>query len=342
MSPRPLPSCALLALLASCSSLGHTSDPAPHVRGPLATRQQHPLGLTLMAFRPRRPVTQDAGELGAGVTASLSSIEEIQRFPPYNPNDSVVMDAETIRTVFRGRYGVSESVDVEVELPFLYASGGVLDKFIEDFHEFFNLPDGGRDENVDDDYRVDVISGSDELYALEGNRLGVQDIPIFVTWQLQEETEGAPAFALRAGLELPTGSESRGFGNGALDVGAGVLGEKSFGRWTVVGGMDVVFPGQSDRMEASPGNSYETLFAFELGGEYRWNDRVSLVAGTKWTSPMIASVELEEIDREIFDLGVGALWDVGDHSRFALSFHEDLVAATGSDFTVHLGYTWNY
>ncbi len=300
------------------------------------------MGLTLMAFRPRRPVTQAAGQTGAGVQVSWSSIEEIQRFPPYSPNNSVVMDAETIRTTFKGRHGVSESVDVEIEIPFLYASGGILDKFIEEFHELFSLPDGGRDENAENDFRVDVISGSDELYALEGSTLGVQDIPIFVTWQLQEESDGAPAFALRGGLELPTGSESRGFGNGALVVGAGVLGEKSFGRWTVVGGMDVVLPGQSDRMDASSGNSYETMFAFELGGEYRWNDGVSLVAGTKWTSPMITSVDLEEIDREIFDLGIGALWDVGQASRFAFSLHEDLVAATGSDFTVQFAYIWNY
>lgn len=300
------------------------------------------MGLTIMAFRPRRPVTQPAGEFAAGVQVAWSSIEEVQSFPPNSPGNSVVMDAETVRTTFRGRRGVSESVDVEIEVPFLYASGGVLDKFIEEFHQLFNLPDGGRDEVPDDQFRVDVISGSDELYALEGNQLGVQDIPIFLTWQLQEESDGAPAIAVRGGLELPTGSQSRGFGNGALDVGAGVLGEKSFGRWTVLGGFDVVVPGVSDRMEASPGNSLETMYGVELTGEYRWNDRLSVVAGTKWTSPMMSSVELEEIDREIFDLGVGGLWDVGEASRFSVSVHEDLVAATGADFTLQVGYTWNY
>jgi len=49
---------------------------------------------------------------------------------------------------------------------------------------------------------------------------------------------------------------------------------------------------------------------------------------------MVRSIALEEIDREILDLGIGVAWDSGPRSRVSLSIHEDLVAATGSDLTL--------
>jgi hypothetical protein len=334
---------ALLVLLGatSCTGLHHASDPAPVVRGPLSARQQHPMALTLMAFRPRRPVTQAEGTTGVGTQLSWSSIEEIQRNPPYAPDEFVSMDTETVRLALRARHGVTEDLDLEVELPVLLSGSGALDRFIEEFHDLFGLPAGGRHINPDDQHQVRVESGGELLYELDEG-LGLQDIPVLLTWAVRREDEGGPGVALRAGLELPTGSQSRGLGNGALDIGAGVLAERSLGRWTIIGGADIVVPGQSDLMEATSEHRYETMYAAELTGEYRWNDGLSLVATTKWTSQMLGSMPLEEIHREVFDLGLGAIWDLDDRSRLALSLHEDLVAATGSDFTVQVGYTVGY
>ncbi len=336
--------CGLLTALsgAACSSLAPTQDPARVVRGPLTTRQQHPLGLTLMAFRPRRPVTQESGTSAHGVQLSWSSIEEIQHNPPSSPNTVVAFDGETARATLRTRYGVADKVDVEVEVPFLWAGGGGVDAFIEDFHDFFFLPKGGRDKTDDDLFEMNLASDGDPLYSLEGNTVQIQDIPIFLTYQLLAEEEGTPALAARVGLELPIGSEDRGFGNGALDYGAGLIAEKSFGRWTVSGGFDVVQPGQSDKFDRSEKHELLTQVALELGGELRWNDHWSLLVGAVWTSRMVDSIELEEINREIFDLGIGASIDTGARSRLAFSIHEDLVAATGSDVTAQLGWTWGY
>lgn len=295
-----------------------------------------------MAFRPRRAVTQEEGTSAHGVQLSWSSIEEIQRNPPMSPNAIVAFDGELARAAVRTRYGVAQGLDVEFEVPFLWAGGGGVDSFIEDFHEAFFLPKGGRDKTEDDQFEVNLVADGDQLYTLEGNRVRIQDIPVFLTYQLMEETGSRPAVAARIGLELPVGSQERGFGNGALDYGAGILAEKSWGRWSVTGGVDVVHPGESDRFAGSADHELLTQVAFELGGEFRWNDHWSVVAGTVWTSRMMDSIELEEINREIFDLGVGAAIDTGDRSRLTFTLHEDIVAATGTDITAQLGWTWGY
>lgn len=330
-----------LLLLGSCAALEHSAAPAASVRGPLATRQQHPMALTLMAFRPRRAVTQDEGTTGVGAQLAWSSIEEIQRNPVYAPDELVSMDTETVRLTLRARHGLTEDLDMEVELPLMHAGSGMLDRFVEEFHDLFGLPSGGRERNPDGQHDVRVESDGELLYSLDEG-FGLGDVPVFLTWSVREEDPDGPAVALRAGVELPTGSASRGYGNGAFDAGLGLIAERSLGRWTVLGAADAVVPGQSERLRSSEDHRYETMFALELTGEYRWNDGLSLVATTRWTSPMIEGVPLEEIDREVFDLGVGAIWDAGQGSRFSFSFHEDLVAATGSDLTLQLGYTFGY
>jgi hypothetical protein len=326
----------------SCASFLPASDPAQIVRGPLSTRQQHPLALTMMAFRPRRPVTQAKGELAGGMYLAWASIEEIQQFSPASPNESVVFDGETIRGTLRGRYGLGDKLDIELEVPFLWAGGGGIDSLVEDFHDLFFLPSGGRQFTEDDQFRMNVTSEGELLYSLEGNSIRLQDVPVFLTYQLTEEARGVPALAARVGLELPLGSQDRGYGNGALDYGVGVIGEKSNGRWTLSGGLDYVSAGDSDRLKESSDHHFEPQMALSLAGEFRWDDDWSLVAGLVWTSRMLRTIPLEEINREVFDLGVGFIADTGTNSRLAFSFHEDLVAATGTDLSFQLGWLWGY
>jgi hypothetical protein len=74
--------------------------------------------------------------------------------------------------------------------------------------------------------------------------------------------------------------------------------------------------------------------------ELRWNDRLSLLTQLLWTSPLTSDIDLEEISREIFDLGLGAAYDMKSGGRLFVSFHEDLVAATGPDFSLLIGASW--
>ena len=332
----------VLSVTPGCSGLRHSSSPAHVVRGPIPARQQHPISLTLFAFRPRRAVTQPKGELGVAGQLSWSSMEEVARNPSWAPGQEVALDGETTRAVLRARYGLAERTDVEVELPLLYATGGSMDGLIEAWHKIFSLPNGAREENENGRYEMQVVDGPDVLYELEGDRIGLQDIPIILTHNVREEDDAGPALAVRAAIELPTGSESDGFGNGALDYGVGGLLERSWGRWTLTSALEVLLPGDSDRLERAPGHSFNDMWAFELGGEYRWNDGLSLVAGVVWTTDFLDSIELAELDRDIVDLGLGVAWDASKESRMTLTLHEDVIALTGSDLTIQFGWLWGY
>ena len=321
----------VLVGLAGC----HAARPAPRVRGPLAARIQHPLGLTFLAHRPRAASVMARGESGIALETSYTSIFEVGD----QGGDVVVFDGETARGSVRLRHGLGAGFDLEIEGGVLYPTSGFLDGFLDDFHTNLLLPDGGRGDMEEDQYLVRVLKDGSTLYELEEDRVGWVDTSFALTRELQRETNDAPGIAARVAIELPTGSEDRGFGNGGVDWGGGVGLEKSVGRWTWTAGLDVTFPAQPDAF-ARAGVTIRDIFQGRGGVEYRWNDRTSLLLSLVATTPYTRDLDPEEIDREILDLGLGAAWDVGASGRLFVTFHEDLVAATGPDFSLRVGLTF--
>ena len=326
---------ALLALPAACSSLpGHADDPRGIVRGPIPSRTLEPVKLTYLAFRPRRAATLPEGETQLAVLSSYANIFERAD----QGGDSVQFDGEIWRTSFHLRRALGPSADVEVELPVVYATSGFLDLIIEDFHDFFGFANGGRSDHPPFEYEMVAENNGTEAYHLEGNQVGIGDIPIVMTFAIQEESATRPGLALRAGFELPTGSESDGFGNGEVDYGLGFLAERSFGRWTATGAIDWVDAQSSDSFEAAGVEAKDGLDA-QIGAEYRWNDSLSLLLGSVYTPAATDDINLEEIDGPMLSLDLGCSWDVGARSQLLFVFSEDLFTQSAPDFTVTAAWT---
>lgn len=286
-------------------------------------------------MKPRRAQVQAQGEARLEVSSTYSTIFEIK---DDFPAEALAFDGELWRNALNLRYGVAPGTDFEVEIPLLYTTSGFLDSFIDDWHQLFFLPDGNRSDGVDDQFDMSIIKDGRKLYELEEDRLGLGDVPLIFTHQFLEEKQAGYALAWRFGVELPTGSVDRGFGNGKLDFGSGVLAEKSFGRWTATGGLDYVVVGTPTRFRALD-DELSNLLDVQLGLECRWSDHLSLLGGLVWVSPVTRDLDGEEIDREILDLGLGFARDLPRDSQLSVSFHEDLVAATGPDFAVMLAWT---
>lgn len=328
---------AVALVAASCGACAllpeHSDDPARVVRGPFPSRTQEPIALTFLQFTPRSLATARPGKPELRATSAYSSLYE----NGFSNTASVVIDAELWRNAFSLRTGVTPNADVEIEVPVVYAANGFLDRFIESFHNFFLFPAGGRDDRPLNTYAVDVEQNGRQAYRLEDNRLGLGDIPIVFTQKLVEESESSPALGWRAGVELPTGSESRGFGNGRLDAGAGVLAERSWGRVSATGAIDWVKTARSKSFERAGIDAHDDL-DLQLGLEYRWNDDLSLLGGLVLTSPVTRDIALKEIDREILSVDFGFARDLGSGSRLYFTFEEDAIADSGPDFTVYVGW----
>lgn len=321
-------------LLSACLA----PSPAPVVRGPLPTLLPHPLAALTLGFRPRRAATQPAGTTGLLLAASYANLFSKGAAGPI----AVSVDGELAGLSLLVRHGLGARADLEVELPVHYATGGFLDPAIEGFHALFSLPNAERELSPEGDFHVRLEAAGDPIYRLEDERLELSDVPLVLTLGSGPPGTAPEARwrgALRLGVELPLGSQARGFGNGGVDLGAAALFERSRGRWTQHASLAAVRVAQPDAFEAA-GVRLEDYAELLVAHELRADDRTSWVLQLALRSPLVEDLDIEVVDDPILDLGLGLVRDLGPRARLFASFHEDLISHAGPDLAFQAGWSF--
>lgn len=134
--------------------------------------------------------------------------------------ESVNFDGETYRTTVFLNYGLTDRIELGIEVPYLSHDGGKLDSLIEDWHDFWNLPNGGRDGVARDQLDYFYRNKNDVLVNVQNSESGIGDVNLLLAYQLSsnESTE----WALRGGVELPTGDADKLTGSESTEVFLGV------------------------------------------------------------------------------------------------------------------------
>ena len=88
--------------------------------------------------------------------------------------ENIVLDGETYVATFGLRYGLAEHLQVGIDLPWVWQSKGFLDGFIENFHDFFGMPNADRNNmsNNNINYAYDSRDGDDFLLDHETSGIG--------------------------------------------------------------------------------------------------------------------------------------------------------------------------
>lgn len=342
LGPAAASACAaLLAAGCATSPVAATDDPSPATgavrRGPVPARSNGALSQTFLTLRPRAAATATPGAAELRVLSAYSSIFEVGD----GDAGSVSFDGELWRTSAMLRFGVASRTDLEIEVPVVYATSGFLDVFIETWHAVLGLPNSGRGSRPRFDYDMRVTAGSEEAYALEGDSVGLGDVPIVLTQRVLDADGCGPAVFLQAAIELPTGSEQDGFGNGEIDWALGLGLEMSVSDWTFGGGLGWTDRGRPTGFVAT-GLEVEDGFAAHVDAEWRWLPASSLLAGLRYENAVSQSLGLEELGGDVVELDLGVAIDGAGRSRWIVGFSEDLIAQSGPDFTALLGFETSF
>jgi hypothetical protein len=138
--------------------------------------------------------------------------------------ESLLFDGETTRIGLTWRRGVTERLDLGVELPWVLHQSGNLDSFIDRWHDIFGLPDGIRDERPHDRLLFRYDDGN-RLLTMQRNVEGLGDVRLLGGWRLDEGANGSSA--LRFSVKLPTGDSDSLLGSGSTDISLGLAGDRS-------------------------------------------------------------------------------------------------------------------
>ena len=303
--------------------------------GPITLREQNPIYLQSLGLTPTRATVLPEGSIETRLDWAYSSVFEQGQ----SATNRVTLDMEMMRLAAHVIYGLTSNFEVGIELPFYHSGGGFLDSFIQEFHKFFGLPNGGRETVPNNQYTYQFFSGGNLIYNVPSQSFMIGDITLRFKNHVVEETRARPALAWFVDIKLPTGSKSRGTGSGAPDFGVGVALEKNYKRIHGYLDAEYIVAGGNDSIDAF---MRQAMIAFAAAFEVSILDTWSAIIQLNGSSPLLAHTGMETWDGIPMNLIVGFRGEepglLGGNDLFwQAGFAEDVLSTGPSvDFTVFL------
>jgi hypothetical protein len=303
--------------------------PGCGLAGPLYSRNLAPVA-GLFGFPALREAgTLEQGQLSGALLATVANNYSVDTVA----SESVNFDGETQRLAGLFGVGLGGGWELEGELPWLRHDGGELDKYIENWHDLWGLPDGNRDEvprNLIDYSYLGPAAG----FSMNEDVQGFGDAQLALVHNIWSSDDAV--ISGRAGIKFASGDEDDLLGSGSEDyyfsvnfsghqksslplVWHGQLGYLRAGDAKILGGIQ-----QQDLWFASLGVEWATWQSLHLKLQLDSHDAV-------------ADSRLDQLGEVAVQLTAGASWLFSPGWEAEFSFSEDISVDTAPDFVLQLG-----
>lgn len=300
---------------------------APAAADPFPARDLNPLlaGFGLPAALPAR-LSGETWTLAADL--NWASVSLVQRAG----SEQLIVDAETREARVTIGRAWSSGFAAQLQIPYRYTGGGVLDSAIDSWHDFFGLPAGTRAFSPRDRVRIAYASGNSVAFDVQSSQAGLADISLDFGRSLVSSSSTAAAAWLS--VKLPSGDADRFTGSGATDVSLAIAAEHRLGAdWSVFGQAGVAWLGEGERLA-------------DRQRDFAW----SALAGVGWRAWRGLELKAQlDAHSAVFDeagldfLGEAFVLTVGGDYRFAsgwqfdLAVSEDIAVGSASDVVFVVG-----
>jgi Protein of unknown function (DUF3187) len=300
---------------------------------PFPTRDQSPLlaGFGLPTAMPAR--IPDGGRWSFAADLNWGSTSLLQAAP----DEALIVDAETRELRLTVQRSLGPRTALQVQVPWRYTGAGTLDGFIDDWHDFFGLPQGARNQLPEDALRIAYERDDTVLLDIDTSRSGLGDSTASFGYELAS-TDATAATAWLS-IKFPTGDAGDLTGSGATDASLVLAATHRLSeRWEAFGQAAVTWLGDG-----------------EILSEQQRSVVWSGMAGIAWRA--IGGLHLKaQIDTHtaVFDpsqldfLGDAVLLTVGGDYRFDsrwrldLGVSEDIAVEASPDVVLIIGVRRDY
>ncbi len=296
--------------------------------GPLMLRGQSPLQLPRLGLIP-----MGGQEVPGGGWLLHASTTWTNRWA-WKENKYLV-DGEIFRVSLSATYGLTDWMQVRLEIPFSIQTGGCMDAVIEGFHDLFDLTQAGRDQFPRNRYQILFWRKDGTVYKdhTSSARAGLEDIVLSARFLLTRGTRWIPQTTVLFHLKLPTGDPDHLFGSGSTDGGVALSLSKRI--WRIYTYLDLQYTRYSDdRLAGIPlrTDQFSGLIAFE----YPWTERLSVVA--QLLSSSGAARDFYQFSESTHEVTLGLKARFLRKSVFEFGLIENLFHYDNSpDFGLHFG-----
>jgi len=138
-------------------------------------------------------------------------------------NEEIIWDGETAVYNLRFRYGVSDRLELGMDVPYIDHSGGYLDSLIRNFHDLFGMPNDRQEEFDKNQIHYQLKENGSTTYEMKEREHGFGDLRFTAAIPLMgRTTKEQRHLALRPQIKLPTGDADHLLGSGGTDVSVGL------------------------------------------------------------------------------------------------------------------------
>ena len=133
-------------------------------------------------------------------------------------SEHILLDGETYRLALALRGGFRDRWEWFAEAPIVAHRTGVFDSFIENWHDFFGLPQNDRDRVPHDRLVLFYRDGAGTRVDIRENVFSFGDVSLGVGYASPKWGFSNDGLAIRASVKLPTGDEDSLAGSGGLSA----------------------------------------------------------------------------------------------------------------------------
>lgn len=285
------------------------------------------------------PAAERSIVLPKGTTEGMVTVDIANNFASSTAGrEEILLDGESYRTALVMRHGFSDRMEGGIDIPFIGHGGGVFDSFIEGWHDFFGMPDGGRKDEPRDRLLYSYSKNGSETYRMDRSEFGLGDIRLSGGVQLYDDGKPNPrAIALRGSLKLPTGNYRRLHGSGSTDVSLWFTGSDDYqlplGHLTLFGAAGGMVMTDGDVLQEQQKN----LVGFgSLGLGWAPAGWVALKTQLSGHTPFYGGSDLNELSGNALQLLVGGTLYFPGNVSLDIGVSEDIAVDTSPDVALHL------
>ncbi len=314
-------------------------------RGPFRVRSQFPFTLMFLAHTADEARVVSPGELmvdasfdwsntfvgsqglrrgrKGGLAPQPLSEEEFDDFvASTSGREAFFFDGEVLRTSLNVSYGLSERLQVGVEVPFLAHGNGYLDGLIQDFHDGVGVGNAGRESFPRDNFQYALAVDGQRVFRDEAESgIGIGDTTLQAKVGLLGGRGASSTLAIALASKLPTGSVESFRGSGHADHGVNVLLSSRMsrrGRMHVNAGY--VWIGDWGLLPGlKTSNVYSALAAYE----HLTTPRLSLVGQVQGSSSIFRWASGEDLAAPAYEATAGFKYGVRRDVDLTFSFTEN-------------------
>ncbi len=261
----------------------------------------------------------------------------------YNNHDKfpelITLDGESYRLTFALRYGFTETLEGGLDIPLVGQGGGVFDSFIEGWHDFFGMPQNGRDKVPKNRLLYAYEKNGQEKLLVDDSSFGLGDIRLSAGYQLYNDKKPNPlALALRGSVKLPTGNSNRLHGSGSTDFALWLTGSDDFalpalGHITLFGAGGAMAMTDGDVIK---GQQMNVAGFGTIGFGWAPTEWIALKTQFSCNSPFYKDSTFKELDAFEGLLVIGGTLGFTKNISLDIGVSEDVIVSTTPDVALHV------